>query len=195
MALAAVQTSYSQTLAAAFAGARIGFGRAPEMIRGYVQSEPTASIPFGVFVKRGAVAPVDNLLRPMALNLTSNADDVVGLVLHSNTYNPATDFATSSPFGVLPGIALDILEMGQAWALVEQSVGPLDTPYVRFQNVNTTGTIGALRKDNGGGDAVRIKAVRFEAESQNGLVMQGQTLPQSLVVPIYFDQMLFYPAI
>lgn len=104
-----VQSSYSRNQSVAFAGMLADGG--PHDIIAMVNSEASASIPFGVAVKKGT-GDTDALL-PAA-----ETDEVVGITVHSHNYSRGDSSSNSdldSNGDMRPGAVMNVLRKGRVY--------------------------------------------------------------------------------
>lgn len=123
-------TDYSLTMTPSIAGQLADLGISD--IRSFVQAEASAEIPFGYAVVQGTLA-ADALL-------PSSSDDVfVGIVAHSNAYDPDNDLGTT---GIKPDCELNVVNKGRVWVVVGEAVAVNDRGYVSYDaNSATPGRI------------------------------------------------------
>lgn len=127
------QTSIPDALTVAIAGAKADASY--DSVRSFVNEEASAEIPFGVVVCQGTADD--------GAKLPATSDAVlVGLVLHSNSYEISQELGTT---GVKPKCMLNVMDKGRAWVLVEEAVTPADRAYVRYASGLDGTQKGALR--------------------------------------------------
>jgi hypothetical protein len=151
------QTSYSLTIAAAFAGMLADTG--DNDIFGAVQAESSLEIPFGVMVCKGTG---DNDAK-----LPAAADaKLLGVLVHSHSYEPKIDLGTT---GVKPGAVLNVLNSGRVWVLVEENVTREDRAYVRYAAGAGGTQLGAFRKSAVSNETIDVRAnVKFVTSASSG---------------------------
>ena len=115
-----VQTSYAQSMTAAFAG-MLADGSANDCIA-MRNDEASASIAFGRAVKFGSATDGTSAKLPSA-----ETSVIAGIVVHSHSYASNELDAT----GVIVGGVLNVLRKGRVWVTVEDAVVPGDRLWVR----------------------------------------------------------------
>lgn len=139
----AVQTTYSQSMTAAFAG-MLADGSANDCIA-MRNDEETASIAFGRAVKFGSATDGTSAVLPAA-----ETDVVAGLVVHSHAY--ASNELDST--GVKVGGILNVLRKGRIWVTVEDAVVPGDRLWVRAVAGGDPEFLGGLLPADDGTDTI-----------------------------------------
>lgn len=124
-----VQTSYNDAPAIGFAGMLADDG--PHDIMAMINQD-TASIAFG----RGVIFKSGGNDQDVKLPLTSQADKVVGIVVHSNAYSRSwTDvngtFGQVDSVGLRPGVMMNVLRKGRILVVCEDGCTKGDRLYVR----------------------------------------------------------------
>lgn len=137
------QTSVSITPSVAFAG-MVGDSELTKNARSYVSAEASAEIQFGIMVKQGTGD--DQCLLP-----TATTDKFVGVTLHSHAYDKDTELGT---LGLKPKVAVNALQQGTVWVVVDEAVSPADA--VRVRVTSAGGAVGTFRKTAVGGQSVNI---------------------------------------
>jgi hypothetical protein len=128
------QTSYSNTMTAAFAGMLAD--TSDNDIFGALQAEASSEIPFGVMVCKGTG---DNDAKLPAASTAK----LFGVLVHSHNYEPRIDLGT---VGVKPGATLNVLNRGRIHVVVEENVTREDRAYVRYAAGAGGTQLGAFRK-------------------------------------------------
>lgn len=136
-----VQTSYLTAFAAAYAG-MLGDAN-PISTTNKVNSEASAEIPFGSGVKQGVADGA-------ALLPAAQADDIIGVVLHSHAYERVTELGTT---GLKVGVQMNLLTKGTVWLLVEEAVVAGDRGFCR-RTAGVGEQLGAWRKSADSTDCV-----------------------------------------
>ena len=113
------QTSISTSLTIAFAGMLADSG--PNDIITRHNSEASAEMPFGVGVKQGVADAA-------ALLPAAQADDIIGVVLHSHAYAKPTELGDD---GLKPEAVMSLLRRGRVYVQVEEAVAPGDRGFCR----------------------------------------------------------------
>jgi len=151
------QTSYSNTMTAAFAGMLADTGR--NDIFGALQAEASLEIPFGVMVCKGTG---DNDAK---LPAASDAK-LIGVLVHSHAYEPRTDLGTT---GVKPGATLNVMNRGRMHVLVEETVVREDRAYIRYASGAGGTQLGAFRKSAVSNETIDVRAnVKFVTSASSG---------------------------
>lgn len=120
----------------------------------FFSEEATAEVPFGVLVKQGTAINQAKLL-------TSIADKLVGIVLHTHATTPG-------PLGgVIPKGPLDVLTQGVVIVTVEDAVTPASVPHVRAVAVAPQ-VAGAFRGTADGVTTVKLYGARFLSSAGPG---------------------------
>jgi len=102
-----VQSSYSRTMTAAYAGMLADDGE--HDIIPMLNSEASASIPFGVGVKKGT-GDSDALLP------SAETDEIVGFTVHGHNYTIGTTTSDLDSNGDMrPGCVMNVLRKGRIW--------------------------------------------------------------------------------
>lgn len=114
------QTTHTVAQSVAFAG-MLGDSSLIKQGDSYVNGEASAEIPFGVVVKQGTL---DN----EAVKLTSTADVLLGVVLHSHSYAKPEEVGD---IGIKPNVQMTVLSQGRMWVQVEEAVTPASNVLVR----------------------------------------------------------------
>lgn len=117
----AVQTSYAQSMTAAFAGMLADNG-ANDCIA-MTNDEASAEIAFGRAVMFGSTTNANSAKLPTSENAV-----IAGIVVHSHSYAQTTELGTT---GVKVGGVLNVLRKGRIWVTVEDAVVPGDRLWVR----------------------------------------------------------------
>lgn len=110
-----VQNTYSRNQSAAFAGMLADSG--PHDIFPLVNSEASASIPFGVGVKKGT-GDLDGLLP------TSENDVIVGFTVHTHAYargSSASNSDLDDNGDMRPGAVMNVLRRGRLYVYARKS--------------------------------------------------------------------------
>lgn len=133
----------SNTLPVAFPGVRSSshFGHVDAMING----EASAEIRFGICVAQGSTDK-------SAIKLAATSDKLVGVTMFRHGYAPSIQTGDT---GIKPGVAMEVMDEGELWVIVEEDVTPSSTPYVRA--VATGDEIaGAFRDTSDGSDTIDV---------------------------------------
>lgn len=101
-----VQTAYTRNQSAAFAGMLADDGE--HDIIAMVNAEASASIPFGVAVKKGT-GDTDALL-PAA-----ESDEIVGITVHTHNYSNSPNGDLDENNDMLPGAVMNVLRWGRIY--------------------------------------------------------------------------------
>lgn len=113
-------TDYSLTLTPAIAGQLGDLSEAE--IRSFQNAEASAEIPFGYAVVQGT-GEKDALLP------SADSDVFVGIVAHSQAYDPLKDLGDD---GIKPDRELNIVDEGRVWVVVGEAVDVNDRGYVVY---------------------------------------------------------------
>lgn len=100
----------------------------------YIQSEASAVVAFGTAVKQGATDFT-------ALNLTTTADKLVGIVRKSDAYNVDNELDQVAG-GLKPKTTLGVYKRGKIWVNVDEAVTPASP--VRIRTDTNAGAAGAI---------------------------------------------------
>lgn len=126
----AVQTTYSESVTAAYAGM---LASEDCDIISMTNVEASASMPFG----RGVIFKATNTTDQDALVPSAETDKVAGIVVHSHAYDRSwtnaagTTVGELSATGLLPGTMLNVLRRGVIWVIAEDACVPGDRLWVR----------------------------------------------------------------
>ena len=144
----AVQTTYSQSMAAAYVGQLAD--NAGHLIKPCTNGEVSASIPFGYAVKFGVL---DN----EALLPTAETSKIVGIVVHSHAYgvSPYGDLDTT---GVKIDGNLNVLRKGRIWVTAEDACVPGDRLWVRCTAGGAGEVVGGLTNADEGTETIDCTA-------------------------------------
>jgi hypothetical protein len=150
-----MQTAYNEL-------APIGFGgMKADLYIGYDRSvsngEATLEMPFGVGVIKGASD--STVLLPSAAG-----QPIVGIVLHSNTY----DSRQLGAVGLKPKAHISLSVDGVIYVQVEEAVLPYDRAFCRFAAGAGGTQRGAWRKSADTGTAQELRGARYLTAAQAG---------------------------
>lgn len=126
----AIQTTYSDTPEAAFAGQLI-YG---DLIVPMTNDEASAEIAFGLAVVLDPSSPATDQSATLP---TAETNKVWGIVLHSNAYDRTYTLADGSTggelgtTGLMPGAVMNVLRKGRVWVTAQTAVTPGDRLWVR----------------------------------------------------------------
>lgn len=127
----------------------------PHMVESAVNAEATASMPFGLLVKKGT--------NDRDALIATSTGTPLGIVLHSQGYAKAYgDFAGEvDTVGVVAGVQLNVLRKGVCYVLLsENSITPASA--VRCYVVADTGhALGTFGKTADGGKTTLLANARF----------------------------------
>lgn len=147
-----VQTSYSDSPAAGYAGQIADFGRDPDVLPAR-SVEVSAEIPFGFAVVHDPSAPVTDQDVQLPAGATNKVAGIV-LLSHSHSNAPDGDLGTT---GLKPGALMDVMQWGRVKVTCEDGCAVGDRLFIRFSGGTGAGTCRST--DAGGGtciDATKI---------------------------------------
>jgi len=113
-----------------------------------LQSEATASIQFGVGVKRGTA---DDTI----LLLTANTDALDGITVYEADHPSPYELGT---VGILPGVTMRVLRFGRIKVIPEDNVDPTKGVFVRAIANGGNTKIGAFRGTADGTNTIDVSA-------------------------------------
>lgn len=159
-----VQTSYSQTHSAAYAGGLAS--SEPHNVLAGLNKESSADIPYGRAVVLASIPSAlgPNDYTPAVLPVDANSV-FVGIALFSHAHNP------KNTSGVLAGDMFNIISKGVVYVEVEQAVQPGDAVYFRHTTASGTGTsiaLGKFRKDADSSKALQLTNARWRGKAAAG---------------------------
>lgn len=155
-----MQLTYPAGMEPGFPGMKLDL--TDDYVRSHHNAEVTAEVPFGVFVAQGT--------HPEAAVLPDAATDVlIGVVLHSHTYDPGFQLGE---VGVKPKNTLNVLSRGTVWVRTESAVVVGARAFVRFANGAGGTQKGAVRGDADTATAVEVRGARFLSSATAGGMVQ-----------------------
>jgi hypothetical protein len=134
-----------------------------------VQAEASASIPFGVMVKKAALGADGSL--DQAKLLSAQADVPGGVVIHSHAYDPIEDLDDND--ALVPKTVLSVLQEGEIWVPVEAGEVPAAGADVRYRAIAAGAEVaGAFRVTADAHDTVKLPHSKWRsARNADGLAL------------------------
>ncbi len=89
--------------------------------------------------------------------------DVLGITVAATVDIMVNDGLPTSEDVFLPGCTVSVLEAGECVVMTEDAVAFNGDVFMRIQNPGAGQSIGALRSDNAGGDAIQLTRAKFRS--------------------------------
>lgn len=152
----AVQTSYSTQMANAFAGMKFDLNDDGDVVDAAINTEDSASIPFGVFVAS------DSSSDDGAKLMSGSTDDILGVVLFSQNYArtytapDGTVIGQLDADGLVPGVAFGVMRKGRVYVKSEAAAAKGDPVWVRYSANSPNLQVGAVTNADDTGHTVQV---------------------------------------
>lgn len=164
--ITAIQTSFSQSMTASFAGMLADGYPDPLIIPGR-NNESSAAIAFGLMVKWERSTDDDGVKI-----LTANSEKVAGVVVYSPSYakdiNGVGDLNST---GLKPGSIMNVLRKGRVWVYAGTSVLPGDPLYVRVANAGSNQLIGGAENAADSTNTIALKGTFLRTAAAGALTV------------------------